>query len=172
MTQRPALDEMDPYFHTYLTRVPDADATVDAALARSREASAAVFSGVDESRADHRYAPDKWSIKELVGHLIDCERMFCVRALAFAREDPTELPGFDHDHYVATSRSGDRPWADLIAELDAVRTATRALFGSFDDETLRRRGVANGASISVRALGYIMAGHERHHAGVVAERYL
>src|SRR4029077_5181557 len=120
----------------------------------------------------HRYAPGKWSIKEVIGHVSDAERVFSHRALRFARGDRTRLPGFDEKAYTPAGRFDARPLPDLAAELDAVRHATIALFAGLDSEALARRGPANNKEVSVRALAYIIAGHERHHVGILRERYL
>lgn len=132
----------------------------------------ALFSPLSEMQALLRYAPGKWSLKEMVGHLSDCERILSMRALRFARGDAAELPGFDEDAYVAASAADTRELAALLAEFRHVREGTIALFDSFDALQLERRGVANGQAMSVRALGWVIAGHVEHHLDVVRERYL
>jgi uncharacterized damage-inducible protein DinB len=127
---------------------------------------------VDEPRTLHRYAPNKWSVKELVQHLVDTERVFSSRALAFARGDATELPGFDENAYAAASHADDRVLEEILEEHAAVRMASLALFTGLADEALTRRGVADGKPYSVRAIPWIVVGHELHHLAVLRERYL
>ena len=165
---KPEPDEHLPYYGKYIALVGD-DAM--AALRSQAATTPRLLSGVNESRALFRYAPGKWSVKEVLGHVIDGERVFGHRALRFAREDRTPLPGFDENTWVPAARFDSRPLADLVADYVAVRTATLALFSSFDEATLLRRGIANGAEVSVRALAHIIAGHELHHVSLLRERY-
>ncbi len=167
---RPDASEYAPFYGTYVGTVPEGDLLQ--LLEEQRRATQALLAGIPEPRALHRYAPGKWSIKEVVGHLLDSERVFCYRALRFARGDQTALSGFDENVYVPAGKFDARPLGELAAELDAVRRATIALFGSFDAAALARRGTANGKEVSVRALAYIVAGHERHHVAILRERYL
>ena len=165
---KPEPDEHLPYYGKYIALVGD-DAM--AALRSQAATTPRLLSGVNESRALFRNAPGKWSVKEVLGHVIDGERVFGHRALRFAREDRTPLPGFDENTWVPAARFDSRPLADLVADYVAVRTATLALFSSFDEATLLRRGIANGAEVSVRALAHIIAGHELHHVSLLRERY-
>jgi len=167
---RPAPTEYDPYFETYIDKVEGDDllGQLAAVHAVTRER----LSGLSEAHAEHRYAAGKWSIKEILAHLIDGERIFGARAVAFARGDRTALPGFDQDAYVAASNADRRPLAEILEELAAVRAATIALFRSFDEAELGRSGIASESRISVRALGFVIAGHEVHHREVIEERYL
>lgn len=119
-----------------------------------------------------RYAPNKWSIKELVVHLTDTERILCFRALSFARGEQAELPSFDENSYAKHSRANQREFHDIMREFDAVRAATKQLYLGFDEKALDQRGHSYKAQISVRALGWFIAGHELHHAKVLQERYL
>ncbi len=167
---RPAPDEYAPYYGTYISKVPDGD--IVRTLATQRASTAAFLRGIPDAKAGHRYAPDKWSIREVAGHLGDCERIFSYRALRFARGDETALPGFDENAFVKHARLDDRPLASLIAELDAVRGATVAFFDGLFPEEWTRVGSANGKAMSVRALAWTIAGHELHHLGVLRERYL
>ena len=128
--------------------------------------------GLTEEQLLHRYAPGKWSIKEVMVHMVDTERIFSYRALRFARQDKTELPGFDQDQYVLPSKADSRDINSIIAEYTSLRTATIELFKSFDEEALQQRGIASGLEVSVRALGYIILGHEVHHQKIIRERYL
>ena len=126
---------------------------------------------VPRARWTHRYAPGKWSVSEVVGHLADTERIFAYRALRFARNDATPLAGFDENQFVPPANFDARPLPDLAEELRAVRLASVALFRRLDDAALARRGTANQVEITVRALPWIIAGHERHHVAVLKERY-
>lgn len=167
---RPDSTEHAPYFEKYIALVPDGD--IVEIVASQIEDTARLLSGVGEAKALYRYAPGKWSLKEVVGHLADCERVFGYRALRIARNDPTPLAGFDENLFAAHANSDARPLADLLEEFRLVRRATVALFRSFTPEAIVRRGTSNEKMLSVRALIYIAAGHERHHVGIVKERYL
>lgn len=170
MISRPATGEYDPYYGRYISLVPDGD-LIQLLLAQI-DKTTNVLSTVTASKAEFRYAPGKWSIKEVVGHLGDSERIFSYRALRFARGDTTPLPGFEQDDYVKSANFDARQLEDLVNEFRAVRQATITLLKSFDEEALRRHGVANDQPISVRALAYIIAGHELHHLDVLRAKYL
>jgi hypothetical protein len=133
--------------------------------------TARVLRAVPSGKADFAYAPGKWTVKEVIGHMGDTERVMSYRALRFARNDSTTLAGFDENTYVPAGRFGRRTIGDLVDELEAVRVATVHLLSHLDEEALARRGFANDAEMSVRALAYIIAGHERHHLNVLRERY-
>jgi uncharacterized damage-inducible protein DinB len=167
---RPEPGEYAPFYGTYVSKVPDGDLT--ATLTGLAASTGGFLAGIGESRAGHRYAPGKWSIREVVGHLSDAERVFSYRLLRIARADPTPLAGFDENHYVPAGMFERRTLADIAAEFRAVRMATLALVSSLDPEALARRGTANGKEISARALAWIVAGHEIHHVAVIRERYL
>ena len=167
---RPQASEYAPYYETYIRHVSDED--VQRALGAQIEATLATLRGVSEERSLLRYAPGKWSLREVVGHLCDAERVFAYRALRFARGDRKELQGFDQEPYVAAAHSDARPWAELLEELQLVRRTSVLLFRGFDDEAWQRSGVASGNEVTVRALGYTIAGHELHHMAIVRERYL
>ncbi|HMH84234.1 MAG TPA: DinB family protein [Gemmatimonadales bacterium] len=167
---RPEPSEYAPHYETYISKVPEGNLLK--ALEDQRRETQQLLGGLSEAKALHRYAPDKWSIKEVLGHVMDSERVFCYRALRFARADGSPLPGFDEKAWVPAGRFDGRSLKDLAAELDAVRRATIALLSSLDAEALTRRGTANNNPITVRALAWIIAGHERHHLGIVRERYL
>lgn len=166
---RPAADEYLEYYGRYIALVPGDDALP--VLARAQAETHRLLAGLDEARALHRYAPGKWSVKEVLGHLADGERVFGYRALRFARADQTPLPGFDENTYVPAGKFGRRTLADMAAEFAAVRAATLALARSLDDEALLRRGTASDCPFSVRALVAIIAGHELHHVALLRERY-
>ena len=167
---RPATSEYVSFYEGYIALVPDGDVTVT--LETQMVETQALLRSLPASVATYRYAPDKWSVNELVGHLIDSERNFAFRALRFARNDPTPLPGFDQNDYVRNATFDAHPLADLATELEAVRQSTLLLFRHMDEAAWTRRGIANNAEVSVRALAYIIAGHERHHREILLARYL
>jgi hypothetical protein len=169
-TTAPQDGEFDPYYAQYINRVP-AGADIVALLAEQRESTAAMLAGVPEERGSFRYQPTKWSIKEVIGHLSDSERIFAYRALRIARGDETPLAGFDENAYVPMARFDDLDLDSLIEEWVAVRKASVAMFGGLPPEAWARKGTANGVAISVRALAYIIAGHERHHLDTLRTRY-
>ena len=166
---RPESSEYAPHYETYVSKVPQGD-LLKILEDQGRETQR-LLAGVSDAKALHRYAPGKWSVKEVVGHVMDTERVFCYRALRFARADDKPLQGFDENAWVPAGRFDARSLADLAGELDAVRRATIALLRGLDTEALARRGTANNKTISVRALAWIMAGHERHHVGILHDRY-
>ena len=166
---RPDVSEYAPFFHGYVSAVPEGD-VVDLLRSGGAELLEAIRR-IPEERGGHRYGPDKWTIREVIGHLIDAERIFTYRALRFARADRTMLPGFDENEYVKTAGSDQRTLADLARELAAVRESTVSLFESLPDDAWTRTGNANGKDMSVRALAYIAAGHPRHHLRILRERY-
>jgi uncharacterized damage-inducible protein DinB len=167
---RPAVGEFLPYYGTYIDRVPDGD-IVDT-IGRQIVDTLALIKSIPEASGDKRYAPEKWSIREVVGHVIDAERIFTYRALRFARADATPVPGFDENSYVKNAPFAKVSLASLADELDHVRRATVHFFANLDDDAFGRRGAANGAEITVRALAFILAGHESHHMNVLRTRYL
>jgi len=167
---RPQADEFDPHYATYVSTVAGDDAL--AALVSQRDSSERFLRGIPEARAGHRYSPGKWSIREVVGHVSDAERIFSYRMLRIARGDETPLASFDEDAYVPAGGFERRSLADVAAELAAVRDATMALARSLDEAGLTRFGTASGKRISARALAWIIAGHEAHHIRVLGERYL
>ena len=167
---RPAEDEYAPYYAGYVRLVPDGEILV---LLRDQLAETeALLREFRGDRADHRYAPGKWSVKEMVGHMADTERIFAYRALRFARGDRTPLPGYEQDDFVRGGNFGARALPEIAGELRSVRMASITLFAGLSAEALQRRGPANNVEFSVRALAWIIAGHERHHARVLRERYL
>ena len=168
--KRPGSDEFLPYYAHYIGLVGDGD--VVALLESQIGKTSALLRGIPDSRGTFRYAPGKWSINEVIGHMIDAERIFGVRALRFARADGTPIPGFEQDDYVAAGGFDDYPLSELISEFESVRKASCFLYRHMSEEATQRRGSANGAEVSVRALAYITAGHELHHRGVIKEKYL
>jgi hypothetical protein len=148
-----------------------AEGDILATLATQIEGTLAELRKVSEADSLKRYAPGKWSMREVVGHLIDTERIFAYRALRFARGDRQDLPGFEQDDYVAVAQFDRRPWSGLVEEFEALRMSNLLMFRGLDDEAWRRQGVANGNAMSVRAAAYVIAGHELHHMRVLRERY-
>lgn len=167
---RPAAAEYPPYFETYIGKVPAGD--VIGLLRKQIGATLRTLSKVTEPGSRHRYAPGKWSIKEVVGHMADTERIFVYRALCFARGEAQGLPGFDENAFVANASFDARPFKDHVAELEAVRASSLAFFRGLNAEELGRTGTANQKQFTVRSVPYIVAGHEIHHLGVMKERYL
>lgn len=167
---RPDATEYAPFYSGYVAKVPDGD--IVALLETQARDTAGLLTGLSEEHGEHRYAPDKWTLKEVVVHIADAERIFAYRALRIARGDTTPLASFDENAYVPAAECGRRTLADLAAELAAVRTASLALVRSLSDTAAVRTGTASGNAISVRALVYILAGHERHHLALIRERYL
>lgn len=167
---RPGADEFAPYYRPYVALVPEGG--IVGILARQIDETVALLSGLTEAQAEHAYAEGKWTIKEVVGHLTDSERVFAYRALRFARGDATELASFDENAYVPGGEFGARPFAELLDELQIVRRATVALLGGLPEAAWTRRGRASGVEVSVRALATIIAGHELHHRAILTDRYL
>ena len=167
---RPETDEYAAALAGYVARIGD-DEDIAAVLGSQLDQVLAWLDRTPETRGGYRYAPEKWSVKEVVGHLSDTERVFAYRALRIGRGDATPLPSFDDQAYVSAARAGDRALASLAAEWGDVRRASIALFRNLPAEAWRRRGVAGDQPISVRALAYIIAGHVRHHLEVLKARY-
>jgi uncharacterized damage-inducible protein DinB len=171
LAEPPAADggEFLPYYAAYVALVPAGDvlSTLEAQL----EETVAVLDAIGEERAGYRYAPGKWSVREVVGHVIDAERVFAYRAMCAARGETNGLPGFDENAWVAGSDFDRRTLNSLLGELTAVRRATLSFFRNLDPGALARRVTANGAPVTTRALAWIIAGHERHHRALLVERY-
>lgn len=169
-TARPLASEFNEYYAGYIAQVPDGDI---ASILRAQFAeTSAVLERVKPEQTPFRYAPEKWSLHEVVGHVVDMEWVFTVRALSFARGMAAPMPGVEQDDFIAVANFGKQSWPDLLAQWRALRNANTLLFSSFDDSAWKRMGIASGNPVSVRALAYIVAGHEHHHMGVIRERYL
>jgi hypothetical protein len=169
-TARPKPGEHAPYHSTYFAHVPDGDILV--ALRVQLDEALALGRSIPASLHTHRYAPGKWSVAELFGHVTDLERAFGLRAMCFARKDPGPLPSVDEDPYVAAASFDDRGLASILEELEHLRRANLALYASFDEPALERRGTASGHVMSVRGMMYLTAGHAAHHLDVLRKRYL
>ena len=165
---RPATTDYAPFYDTYVSKVPETDVLP---VLRSEHASTLAFlRGVPVEDETRLHAPYTWTFRQVVGHLIDAERIFAYRALRFARGDTTPLPAFEEQAYVVSGDFNRRPLADWAAEFEAVRQSTRFLFEHLTPEAWERRGVASVGEVSVRGLAYIIAGHERHHVGILRKR--
>ena len=170
---RPQPGEYAPYYDRYISLVPGNDDLASlTALENQRRQMVLLLSGRTEADGDLRYAPEKWTLKEVLGHINDTERIMSYRALRIARGDATPIEGFEQDDYVRNAPFAHRPLADLIEDYIAVRRATLSLFRNLDEPAWTRRGVANKNEVTVRALAYIIAGHELHHRRIIEEKYL
>ena len=167
---RPGEAEFDPFYGRYIERIESDD--ILRVLARQLTEIDEVLGGLDAEKARYRYAPDKWTVRQVVGHVVDSERIFATRALCVARGEAQPLPGFDENAYAAASRADTRSLADLLRELEHLRRSNISLFEGLNDEAWESMGIANGAPISVRAIAWILAGHADHHLNVIRERYL
>jgi hypothetical protein len=166
---RPQPSEYAPYYGRYISLVPGED--ILSTLDQQRRETMMLLCGGDDEDGDFRYAPDKWSAKEVLGHLCDTERIFAYRALRIARADATPIEGFEQDDYVRNGGFALRSLADLIEDFIAVRRATLSLLRNLDEAAWMRRGIANKNEVTVRALAYIIAGHELHHRRILEEKY-
>jgi DinB superfamily len=167
---KPDKGEFLPYYARYIDLVGTGD--VLSTLTKQMDATQALLRSLPASVSTYRYAPGKWSVNEVIGHLMDSERIFDARALRFARNDATPLPGFEQDDYVRNSTFDSYSLAELASELASIRESTVFLFKHLSEDAWMRRGIANGAEVSVRALAYIIAGHELHHREMLQTRYL
>jgi hypothetical protein len=167
-TERPKPGEYNPYYDRYISLIPGGD--IVATLASELPKTLALLTSRSEE-GELRYGPDKWSVKEVVGHMSDTERIMTYRALRIARNDRTPMAGFEQDDYIRGGPYAELQLADLVEEFKSVRAATLTFFSNLRAEDWTRRGIANGDEISVRALAYIIGGHELHHRQILEERY-
>ncbi len=167
---KPETTEYAPYYGKYISLVADGD--IVKTLENQIDATLQVLRGLSEEKGNHCYAPGKWSVKEVIGHLIDTERIFAYRALRIARNDKTPLPGFEQDDFVANADFDSARVADLADEFAAVRKANLSLFRRLSDEAWLRSGTASENGLSARAAAYIIAGHELYHLDILKTRYL
>jgi hypothetical protein len=165
---RPESTEYAPCYEKYIALVPEND--ILDVIRRSPGTDLGLLAGVPDCEASVYHPPYTWTIKQVVGHLTDSERVFGYRALRFARGDQAPLPGFDENAYASAIRLDDIPLGELIAELADLRRSHLAFFKHLSEEAWHRRGIANSAEVSVRALAYILVGHERHHASIIHKR--
>ena len=168
--KRPEATEYAPYYASYIELVPEDD--VLAALESQSSETQRLLAGIDESRAAYRYAPDKWSVKQVIGHVTDAERVFGSRIHTVSRGEQQPLPGFDEDTYVANGAFDAWSLGDLAEHYALARRANIVLLRNLSDEAWERRGIANGSEVSVRAMAFMLVGHERHHLRVLREKYL
>jgi hypothetical protein len=166
---RPGRDEYGEFHAGYVGEVPDGD--VLETLEREGELAITLLRSVGPDAAGHAYAPGKWTVRDIVAHVADSERVFSYRALRFGRSDPTPLASFDQELWLPHAHAAKRRWTDLVDELRVVRAASLHLFRSFEREDWLRRGTASGVVVTVRALAWTVAGHELHHRRVLRERY-
>jgi uncharacterized damage-inducible protein DinB len=167
---RPTENEYAPYYHKYIERVPDDD--VRSILRIQLDDTLALLRPLTEEQAGIRYAEGKWSIRQVIGHMTDVERIMAYRALRIGRADETPLAGFDENVYAQTGEFDRRTLRSLLAELELTRASTAAFFHNLPEAAWERRGTANNYPVSVRAIAYIIAGHELHHREILQERYL
>ncbi len=170
MIVKPQPAEYAPYYGKYVSLVPDGN--ILQTLGQQLKDTLALLRSISEPQANSRYAPDKWSIKQLTGHVIDTERIFGYRALRFARNDQTPLHGFEQDDYTLNASFDDYTLGELALEFEYVREATLCLFRHLTREAWQRTGTASGSEVSVCALAYIIAGHELHHVNILRTKYL
>jgi len=166
---RPQPGEYAPYYERYIALVPG-EQILDT-LDQQRRQTMLLLSGRDDADGDFRYAPGKWSAKEVLGHVCDTERVFAYRALRIARADATPLEGFEQDDYVRNGPFANHPLNDVVEDFIAVRRATLSLLRNLDEAAWQRRGIANKNEVTVRGLAYIIAGHELHHRRILEEKY-
>ena len=166
---RPQPGEYAPYYERYISLVPGED--ILNTLDQQRRQTLLLLSCRDDADGDFRYAPGKWSTKEVLGHVCDTERVFAYRAMRISRADATPMEGFEQDDYVRNGPFANRPLEDLVEDFIAVRRATVSLLRNLDEAAWMRRGLANKNEVSVRGLAYIIAGHELHHRRILEEKY-
>lgn len=166
----PLKTESFGYANTYISKVKHTDLL--AGLKETYASTNALLAGLSNEQLNYRYAPGKWNLKEMLGHIIDTERVFAYRALRFARKDKTILPGFDENLFADSSNANERDIKALLEEFYFVRQSTIAFFSGLKEEALDYIGTASKIELPVRAVGYIILGHEIHHVGVIKERYL
>ena len=168
--QRPRSNEHPPYYNRYVDLIESED--ILTVLENQKQEMSDLLNSFGEEAAAFRYAPDKWSVKEVIGHIMDVERIFVYRALRIARNDKTPLPEFDQDDFVKNANFDVRTLIDIADEYRSVRESTLSMFYSFADEFFSREGKASGFKFTVRAIPYIIAGHEAHHRNVIREKYM
>ncbi len=167
---RPLTGTYPVYYETYISKVKEAD--VRDAFKNQRSVVDHFFDGISEEKAGYAYAQGKWTIKELLQHIIDAERIFSYRALAFSRKETASLPSFDENIYADNSFANERSWKSLVEEFKILRKSTELLFESFNTDMLNHSGIASNNPVTVNAIGFIIVGHLNHHKGVIETRYL
>ena len=167
---KPEASEFAESYGRYVGKIEGTD--VLAVLEQQLDSTLALLRGIDQSLADFRYEPGKWSVKEVIGHMIDCERVFAYRALVFSRNDQTALPGFDQDKWAEYVNYSNLAIADIINEFEIIRRATILVFRHMQPDAWTRRGNANGKDMTTRSAAFIIAGHVQHHTEILKTRYL
>ncbi|MBK8610809.1 MAG: DinB family protein [Chitinophagaceae bacterium] len=167
---KPSPDTYPAFFKKYVDTVPEED--LPTAFANQLPVITALLNNITEEKSNYAYAPGKWTLKELLQHMIDTERLFNYRALCFARKETVSLPGFDEDAYAANSNANARNWNHMLEEFMAVRRSTELLFTSFSPAMLELSGTSNNNRATVISLGFITIGHVYHHKNIIQERYL
>lgn len=167
---RPDLARVPEWYHRYINQVNEDELMT--AFRNQTPSFIHFLETIPQGKHDHRYAEGKWTIKELLQHLIDAERIFSYRGLRFARKDATPLPGFEENDYARAAKADQRDWNEMVDEFKTVRHASEILFGSFDEDQLQSEGIASGKPVYVEAIGFIMVGHVNHHMNIIRERYL
>ncbi len=166
---RPNLSRVPEYYHRYINQVPENDLLK--AFQNQTPAFLQFLKKIPADKINYRYAKGKWTVKEVLQHIIDTERVFAYRGLCIARQDQSPLPSFDENAYADNAKASKRDWKEMIEEFKAVRTATNILFSSFDKKQLDATGIASGKSVYVLGIGFIIVGHVNHHVAVLKERY-
>ena len=167
---RPDLSRVPEFYHGYINAVPEKN--LMPALLNQTAPFFKLLKKIPTDKHNYRYAKGKWTIKEMLQHMIDTERIFAYRALCIARQETASLPGFDENRYADNSKANKRNWNDLVAEFKAVRQSTEILFASFDKKQLDSNGISNGRSVYVLGIGFVIVGHVNHHVKILHERYL
>lgn len=167
---RPDLSRVPQWYHGYINKVKEED--LSAAFNSQTSAFIKFLEELPEEKRDYRYADGKWTVKEVLQHIIDAERIFAYRALRFARKDTTPLPGFDENEYAKNAIVSKRNWDDMVKEFSALRKATELMFTSFSNEELELSGIASEKPVYVLGIGFIVIGHVAHHRDIIKERYL
>ena len=170
MHGRPSANEAAPYYFTYIDRIQEDD--ILRALESQLDETMPLLHRISEEKSLHRYAPDKWNIRQMWNHVNDAERVFLFRALWFARSLPGALPSFEQDIAVSSARCDEVPWSNYVEEFREVRLATISFFRNLREDAWTRSGIASDKSFTVRACAYITAGHVAHHSAVLREKYL
>lgn len=166
---RPSIQDYKEFYHTYVSLVPEND--ILEAFSSQTTVTLQFLDAIPEDKLDYAYATGKWTVRQVLQHLTDAERIFAYRALSIARKDPNPLPGFDENEYAEVARVEHRDWMDMIEEFQMVRLASEHLFRSLNEDELQRKGMASNAPITVLSIGYIIVGHAMHHQRVMKERY-
>ncbi|HOZ69643.1 MAG TPA: DinB family protein [Chitinophagaceae bacterium] len=167
---RPDLNRVPVFYHKYIAQVEGDN--INEILSKQAITILALLNNLPAEKRDYRYGPDKWTVKEVLQHIMDAERVFAYRALCIARGEQQALPGFDENLYADKAQCTNRKWSDMTEEFRAIRRSTEILFASFNDSQLDATGTASGWPVYVSGIGYLTAGHAQHHLNILLERYL